>query len=62
MMSSEHLNLEQARQHGQFDCFAKLHPAKAERARFERLLKAMSLGVLEKAQRKRSADLDKNRG
>lgn len=51
-MSSYHLNLEEARQHSQFDRFAKLHPAKANRTLFERLLHAMARGVLEKTKLK----------
>ena len=64
-MNNKYLNLEQARKDGQLDRFAKLHSVRVDRDRFERLLNAMSLGVLEKAQRKRgkrSADFDKNRG
>jgi hypothetical protein len=53
-MNNKSLSLDEARNDGELDRFAKSHPAKADRARFERVLKAMSVGVLEKARPKRS--------
>lgn len=42
------LSLKEARKHGKLDRFPKLHPLQVERDRFDRLLDAMSRGVLEK--------------
>ena len=47
MSRGKHLSLEEARNAGQLDQFAKEHPSEAERERFERLLEAMAKGVLE---------------
>jgi hypothetical protein len=47
MSRGKYLSLEEARNSGQLDRFAKEHPAEAERERFERLLDAMARGVLE---------------
>jgi len=41
-------SIEEARKQGKLDHFAKLHPLQAEKKRFDRLLDAMSQGVLEK--------------
>ena len=53
-MDDKHLSLDEARNDGELDRFAKSHPAKADRERFDRVLKAMSRGVLEKAKPRRS--------
>ena len=53
-MNNKYLNLEQARKDGQLDRFAKLHSARVDRDRFERLLNTMSQGVLEKLSAGRS--------
>jgi hypothetical protein len=53
-MNNKPLSLDEARNSGELDRFAKSHPAKTDRARFERVLKAMSLGVMEKARPKRT--------
>jgi hypothetical protein len=47
MSRGRFLSLEEARNSGQLDQFAREHPSEAERARFERLLEAMAKGVLE---------------
>ncbi len=63
-MNNKYLNLEQARKDGQLDRFAKLHSVRVDRDRFERLLNAMSLGVLEKlgaGRSKRSAKFSRIR-
>jgi hypothetical protein len=53
-MNNKSLSLDEARNNGELDRFAESHPTKADRARFDRVLKAMSLGVLEKAKPRRS--------
>lgn len=50
MSRGKHLSLEEARNAGKLDQFCKEHPSKAERARFNALLTAMSQGVLEEAE------------
>jgi len=52
-MNNKLLSLDEARDNGELDRFAKSHPAKTDRGRFERVLKAMSLGVLEETKPKR---------
>lgn len=47
MSRGKYLSLEEARKSGKLDRFAKEHPSKTDQHRFERLLKAMSQGVLE---------------
>ena len=42
MSRGKYLSLEEARKAGKLDQFAKEHPSKAERARFEHLLDAMT--------------------
>ena len=50
MSRGKYLSLEEARNSGKLDLFAKEHASKADRDRFERLLDAMSRGVLEDEQ------------
>jgi len=50
MSRGKYLSLEEARNRGVLDRFAKEHQTEADRDRFERLLKAMSQGVLEEAE------------
>ena len=50
MSRGKYLSLEEARKSGDLDRFAKEHPMDADRDRFERLLDAMSQGVLEEAE------------
>jgi hypothetical protein len=50
MSRGKYLSLEEARRSGALDRFAKEHPMDADRDRFERLLAAMSQGVLEEAE------------
>ncbi len=47
MSRGKYLSLEEARKSGTLDRFAKEYPLEADRDRFERLLEAMSQGVLE---------------
>lgn len=47
MSRGKYLSLEEARNAGKLDEFCKEHPSKADRKRFNRLLNAMSQGVLE---------------
>ena len=47
MSRGKYLSLEEARQSGDFKQFCKEHPLEADRARFLKLLSAMSQGVLE---------------
>lgn len=47
MSRGKYLSLEEARKSGKLDRFAKEHPSEADRDRFNRLLDAMSRGVLE---------------
>ena len=47
MSRGKHLSLEEARKSGKLDRFAMEHPSETDRGRFERLLDAMSRGVLE---------------
>jgi len=47
MSRGKYLSLEEARKSGKLDRFAKEHPSEADRNRFNRLLDAMSRGVLE---------------
>ncbi len=47
MAHGKYLSLEEARKSGKLDRFAREHPSTADRDRFERLLDAMSRGVLE---------------
>lgn len=49
MSRGKYLSLEEARKSRTLDRFAKEHPSAGDRDRFERLLKAMSQGVLEEA-------------
>jgi len=44
MARGKYLSLEEARKSGDLDQFAKEHPAKAVKARFNRLFKAMAAG------------------
>jgi hypothetical protein len=53
MSRGKYLSLEEARKDGKLDRFAKEHPSNADRDRFERLLDAMSKGVLEEAETSR---------
>jgi hypothetical protein len=50
MSHGRYLSFEEARKSGKLDRFAKEHPMEADRDRFERLLKAMSQGILEEAE------------
>jgi hypothetical protein len=50
MSRGKYLSLEEARKSGALVRFAKEHPMEADRNRFERLLDAMSQGVLEEAE------------
>jgi hypothetical protein len=50
MSRGKYLSLEEARKSGALDRFAKEHPMEADRDRFDRLLAAMSQGVLEEAE------------
>jgi hypothetical protein len=50
MSRGKYLSLEEARKRRVLDRFAKEHPSEADRDRFERLLAAMSQGVLEEAE------------
>ena len=47
MSRGKYLSLEEARNDGNLEQFAKEHPSEADRARFKSLLEAMSKGVLE---------------
>jgi hypothetical protein len=47
MSRGKYLSFEEARNSGRLDHFAKEHPPEANRDRFNRLLDAMSRGVLE---------------
>jgi hypothetical protein len=47
MSRGKYLSLEEARKRGMLGRFAKEHPMEVDRDRFERLLAAMSQGVLE---------------
>lgn len=47
MSRGKFLSLEEARNAGKLDEFCKEHPSKADRKRFNKLLNAMSQGVLE---------------
>ena len=47
MARGKYLSLEEAREEGQLDQFAKEHPAKGAKARFNKLFKAMAAGKLE---------------
>jgi hypothetical protein len=47
MSRGRFLSLEEARKSGKLDRFAQEHPSQADRVRFNRLLDAMSKGVLE---------------
>ena len=46
MSRGKHLSLEEAREEGKLDRFAKEHPSEAERPRFNALVDAMCRGVL----------------
>jgi len=50
MSHGKYLSLEEARKSGALDRFAKEHQLEADRDRFNRLLDAMSQGVLEEAE------------
>jgi hypothetical protein len=50
MSRGKYLSLEEARRTGQLTRFAKEHPSETDRTRFQRLLEAMSQGVLEEAE------------
>jgi hypothetical protein len=50
MSHGKYLSLEEARKSGDLNRFGKEHPSEANRERFERLLEAMSRGVLEDAE------------
>lgn len=50
MSRGKYLSLEEARKSGALERFAKEHPMEADRDRFNRLLDAMSQGVLEEAE------------
>lgn len=54
MSRGKYLSLEEARKSGALDRFAKEHPMEADRDRFERLLIAMSQGVLVEAETSKS--------
>ena len=54
MSRGKHLSLEEARKSGKLDRFAKEHPSETDQQRFERLLDAMSRGVLEEEETSRS--------
>lgn len=47
MSRGKYLSLEEARNEGKLEQFAKEHPSEADSARFKSLLEAMSKGVLE---------------
>jgi hypothetical protein len=47
MSRRKYLSLEEARKNGKIILFAKEHPSKADRGRFDRLLGAMAKGILE---------------
>jgi hypothetical protein len=50
MSRGKYLSFEEARKSGALGRFTKEHPVEADRDRFERLLDAMSQGVLEEAE------------
>ncbi len=50
MSRGKYLSLEEARESGKLDRFANEHPSKADRNDSNRLLNAMSQGVLEEAE------------
>lgn len=50
MSRCKYLSLEEARKNKMLNRFTKEHPMEADRDRFERLLDAMSQGVLEEAE------------
>ena len=50
MAVGKYLSLEEARNHGKLDRFAKENPSEGNRDRFLALLDAMSQGVLEEAE------------
>lgn len=47
MSRGKYLSLEEARNEGKLEQFAKEHPSEADSSRFKSLLEAMSKGVLE---------------
>ena len=54
MSRGKYFSLEEARKSGKLDRFAKEHPSETDQHRFERLLDAMSRGVLEEEETSRS--------
>jgi len=50
MSRGKYLSLEEARKSGDLDRFTKEHPTEADSDRFNRLLEAMSQGVLEESE------------
>lgn len=54
MSRGKYFSLEEARKSGKLDRFAKEHPSETDQERFERLLDAMSRGVLEEEGTSRS--------
>ncbi len=54
MSVGKYFSLEEARKTGKLDRFAKEHPSETDRDRFNRLLDAMSRGVLEAKETSRS--------
>ena len=62
MSRGKYLSFEEARNSGKLDRFAKEHPSKADRGRFQRLLDAMSRGVLEAKETSRRARVANSNG
>ncbi len=54
MSRGKYLSLEEARKSGDLKRFAKEHPMEGDRERFDRLLEAMSQGVLEEEETSKS--------
>ncbi len=62
MSRGKYLSLEEARKSGKLDHFAKEHPSEADRDRFNRLLDAMSRGVLEEEETSHSGQSSNSNG
>ena len=58
MSRGKHLSLEEARKEGLLDQYAKEHPQETDKARFNRLLKAMAEGKPEAKRGTSTADRD----
>ena len=48
MSRGKHLSLEEARKQGKLDQFAKEHPSKGDKEKFDRLLESMAKGKKKK--------------